>query len=182
MFDELIRRWWIVALRGIAAVLFGVAVFMAPDRTLLLLASLFGLFALADGVFTMGAGLSLNWLTLFLEGVVGAVIGGVALVYPPAVELGFVHLIAVWAFVTGALELGGAFRLWRVASGPMVNAEWLLAASGALSVAFGALLMMEAGTLTLMVGSYAIASGVLLLALALNVRTWQPALPPAAAA
>jgi uncharacterized membrane protein HdeD (DUF308 family) len=67
MFDELIRRWWIVAARGIVAVAFGVAALLAPAQTLAVLVSLFGVFAVADGVFTMGAGLSLNWLSLFLK-------------------------------------------------------------------------------------------------------------------
>ena len=60
MFDELVRRWWIVAARGVVSVLFGVAAFVAPEATLTWLVKLFGLFALADGLFTMGAGLEIG--------------------------------------------------------------------------------------------------------------------------
>ena len=176
MFDELIRRWWIVALRGLLAIVFGVAFLLAPGRTLTFFESLFGIFALVDGFFTIGAGLSLGWLSLFLQGTVGAIIGAFTLAYPPAVELGLVQLIMMWAFLTGILEIAGAWRLRRAVVGPMVQGEWLLSASGFLSIAFGAVLARGVGSFPLIVGGYALASGVLLVALALNVRSWQPTL------
>jgi uncharacterized membrane protein HdeD (DUF308 family) len=177
MFDELIRRWWIVALRGIVAILFGLAVLFAPGRTLLLFVSLFGIFALADGVFTIGAGLSLNWLSLFLQGTVGAIIGAFALAVPPAVELGLVQLVVLWAFVTGLLELMGAWRLRRLVVGPTVSGEWLLGVSGLLSMLFGAVLAGGFGPFIWIVGLYALTSGTLLVVLALNVRRWPPTVP-----
>src|SRR5438128_867844 len=93
MFDELIDRWWIVATRGVAALLFGVVAFAAPDRTLGFLLSLFGVFAFADGIFTMGAGISLTWLTLFLEGIVGIFVGLVTVFFPAVTALWFGELI-----------------------------------------------------------------------------------------
>jgi uncharacterized membrane protein HdeD (DUF308 family) len=186
MFDELIRRWWIVAARGTVAVLFGVAAFVAPEKTLALLVSLFGLFALADGIFTMGAGLSLSWLSLFLEGVVGGAVGLLTIFYPAAAQLWFIYLIVAWAFVTGALEILGALRLRHVVNGPMIRGEWLLGVSGVLSLAFGGLVsaQSEAGpeALIWIIGAYAVASGGLLLALGFNIRHWRPTLPTAATA
>jgi uncharacterized membrane protein HdeD (DUF308 family) len=180
MFDELIRRWWIVALRGVVAIAFGAAVFLSPGAALTVLVSLFAVFAIAEGLFAIGAGLSLNWLTLFLEGVVGASIGLFTWVYPPAANYGFVYLIAGWALATGVLELAGAVRLRRLVKGPMVEGEWLLAASGVASLVFGAVLTALPRTMMFswMLGGYALLSGVLLLALALNIRTWRHAATP----
>jgi len=182
MFDELIRRWWIVAARGLVAVAFGVAALLAPAQTLAVLVSLFGVFALADGVFTIGAGLSLNWLSLFLQGVVGGGVGLLTLFYRPAAEMWFVYFIMAWAVSTGGLELIGAFRLRQMVSGDMVNGEWLLAASGIFSLLFGGLVATQSdassAAFVWIVGGYAIVSGALLLALALNIRTWRP-VPPA---
>ena len=96
-----------MAARGILAVAFGVLALVAPERTLVVLVSLFGIFALADGFFTIGAGLALNWLTLFLEGVVGGAIGLLTLLNPAATQLWFVYLIIAWATVTGVLERAG---------------------------------------------------------------------------
>lgn len=184
MFDQLIRRWWIVAARGIVAVAFGVVAFFAPERTLGWLVSLFGVFALADGLFTMGAGLSVNWLSLFLEGVTGGAVGLVTVFYPPVAQMWFVYLIVAWAFVTGALELVGALSLRRMVNGPMVKGEWLLGVSGVLSLLFGAMVALQpdSGSVAFIwiIGGYAIVSGTLLLALALNIRTWSPVLPPPA--
>jgi uncharacterized membrane protein HdeD (DUF308 family) len=181
MFDELIRRWWIVAARGLVAVIFGIAAFLAPTKTLTLLVSLFGLFALADGVFTVGAGLSLNWLSLYLEGIVGILVGAFTFVSRVSAEFWFVDLIVAWAFITGALELAGAIRMRRMVSGPMVKGEWILGVSGALSLLFGGLLAAQPGPDTIMfiwtIGAYALVSGGLLLALAFNVRSWRPVLP-----
>ena len=186
MFDELIRRWWIVALRGIVAVVFGVAAFLAPRETMALLVLLFGAFAFADGVFTVGAGLSVNWLSLFLEGVVGMVVGLVTWFVPSIREFWFVELIAAWAFLTGGLELVGAFRLRRLVKGAMAKGEWLLAASGVVSLVLGALLTVQPNATGLafvtVLGGYALISGVLLLALGLNIRTWPHELAPPATA
>jgi uncharacterized membrane protein HdeD (DUF308 family) len=180
MFDQLINRWWIVAVRGALAVAFGVAAFLAPERTLAVMVSLFGIFALADGFFTIGAGLALNWLTLFLEGVIGGAIGLVTLLAPAAAELAFVYLIVAWAIVNGVMELAGAYKLRNQVKGPLIRGEWLLAASGILSVVFG--VAMVAGSpaqvvpFMWMIGGFAVMSGTLLVALALNIRTWPRAL------
>jgi uncharacterized membrane protein HdeD (DUF308 family) len=186
MFDQLIARWWIVASRGIVAMAFGVTAFLAPEATLAFLVSLFGLFALADGIFTMGAGLSVNWVSLFMEGVVGGAVGLLTLFYPATAQLWFVSLIMAWAFVTGVLELAGAFTLRQTVKGPMVKGEWLLGASGLLSLVFGTVVAArpDAGPAAFMwtIGAYAILSGALLLALAVNIRSWPRLLPRGAAA
>jgi uncharacterized membrane protein HdeD (DUF308 family) len=179
MFNELVRRWWIVALRGGVSVAFGIAAFLAPDRTMSLLLSLFGLFALADGVFTMGAGLAVSWLSLFLEGFVGISVGLLTLFFPAVTQLWLVPLIAVYAIVTGGLELAGAVRLRTDARGSMVQGDWLLGLSGAVSVVFGIgfwaaveLAAIATGTQIVLLGMFALVSGMFLLAFAFNVKTW----------
>lgn len=178
MYDQLVSRWWIVAARGAVSVAFGIAAFAAPERTLALLVSLFGLFALADGIFTMGAGIAVNWLSLFLEGVVGIAVGLVTLFAPTSfVEMWLVPNIAAYALITGALELAGALRLRTQARGSMATGDWLLGAGGAFSIAFGLLLFFgpEFSTSTLMalLGGFALVSGFLLITFALSVRGWR---------
>ena len=176
MFDQLVSRWWIVALRGVAAIAFGIAAFVAPERTLGILISLFGLFALAEAFFVIGAGLSMNWLSLFLDGIFGAVMGGVILFYQPAAQPWVVGpMIVAWAIVTGALEIGGAIELRRLHERSVIPGEWLLAIGGIVSLAFGVLLAVQpAETIPLAwtIGSYALLSGGLLFALAMNIRRW----------
>ena len=183
MFDELIRRWWIVAGRGLVAVALGVALLVSRVEALGVLVSLFGVFALADGLFTAGAGLSVGWLPMFLEGIVGIGVGVFTFLYPPAIDFWFIQLIVIWAMVTGVLELFGVRRLHRVAQGGMVLGPWLVGVGGAASVAFGALFALrpDIGALTGILGVYAVVSGILLLGLAFNVRTWPHVMPPATA-
>ncbi|MCC6989039.1 MAG: DUF308 domain-containing protein [Acidobacteria bacterium] len=181
MFDELVRRWWIVAARGAVSALFGVAALVAPDATLAWLLKLFGLFALADGLFTMGAGLAVNWLSLFLEGFVGIAVGLVTLFAPQTfVEYWLVVNIAAYAVFTGGIELAGSLGLKAKARGTMVQGDWLLGLNGAISLLFGVVLFfntaMAPATLIMMLGGFALISGVLLLAFAINVKGWRQVL------
>jgi len=181
MFDELVRRWWIVAARGAVSVAFAVAAFVAPDATRTWLISLFGLFALADGLFTMGAGLSVSWLTLFLEGFVGTAVGFVTLFAPTSfTEYWLVVNIGLYALVTGGIELAGALSLAKRARGTMVRGDRLLGLNGVVSLVFGAILLfdttVEPSVLMLMLGAFALVSGVLLLAFAINGKTWRAVL------
>jgi uncharacterized membrane protein HdeD (DUF308 family) len=50
MVNALAKNWWLLLLRGIAAVVFGVLAFVWPGLTLLTLVLFYGAFALVDGV------------------------------------------------------------------------------------------------------------------------------------
>jgi uncharacterized membrane protein HdeD (DUF308 family) len=185
MFEELVRRWWIVAARGAVSVVFGIAALAAPDQTLAWLVKLFGFLALADGIFSIGAGLSVSWLALFLEGCVAIFVALVTLLAPTSfVEYWLVVNIAVYMVVTGALELRGAVGLKPQARGTMVRGDWILGINGAISLLFGIALFADTtvapATLILLLGGFAIASGLLLLAFAVNVKGWQAVLGPPA--
>lgn len=181
MFDELVNRWWIVAARGAVSALFGVAALVAPDATLSWLLKLFGLFALADGIFTMGAGLAVSWLSLFLEGFVGIAVGLVTLFAPQNfVEYWLPINIAAYAIVTGGIEVAGAIGLKAKARGTMVTGDWMLGLNGAISLLFGVVMLfnsaMAPGRLIMMLGGFALVSGILLLAFAFNVKGWRQVL------
>ena len=48
--NRLTHNWWLLALRGVAAILFGVIAFVWPGITLIGLTLLFGVYALVNGV------------------------------------------------------------------------------------------------------------------------------------
>jgi uncharacterized membrane protein HdeD (DUF308 family) len=179
MLEILARNWWIVALRGAAAVLFGVLALVWPGITILVLVILFGAYSLVDGVVAVGSGLfrstgdASRRIWLLVEGVFGILVGIVAFVWPGITTLALLWVIAFWALLTGIVEIVLAVALRKEIKG-----EWMLALGGALSVLFGVLLIVwpTAGALTVvfLIGIYAILFGIVLLGLALRLRKLSP--------
>jgi uncharacterized membrane protein HdeD (DUF308 family) len=168
------RYWWLLVIRGLVAVLFGLAAIVWPGLTLLVLVILFGAYALVDGVVAVIVALQersifRRWWVLLVEGLVGVAIGVITFFWPAITALVLLYLIAVWAIVTGIFELAAAFS-GRVP----VAAEWTLALAGILSVLLGVLLAVQprAGLLSLvwLIGAYAIVFGVLLIIRAFQFR------------
>ena len=54
---SLTRNWWLIALRGTLAVIFGAAAFVWPGITFEVLVLLFGAYALVDGALVLTYGL-----------------------------------------------------------------------------------------------------------------------------
>jgi len=174
--DTLARNWWVVLLRGVAGVVFGVITFVAPGLSLAALVLLFGAYALVDGVLAAISairwrGETDRWWVILLEGLASIAAGIVTFVWPGISALALLYVIAAWALVTGGLEIAAAIRLRRIITG-----EWLLVLIGILSMAVGVLLALfpSAGALALVIwiGAYVAAAGVLLIALAFRLRSW----------
>jgi uncharacterized membrane protein HdeD (DUF308 family) len=166
------RHWWAFALRGVVAILFGVLAFAWPGVTLTVLVLFWGAFALIDGVLALVGAFRTDhdhrW-GLLLEGVVGIGAGVVTFVWPGLTALVLLYIIAVWALLTGVLELVAAVRLRKV-----IENEWWLALSGIVSVLFGLVLLAAPGAgavaVVWLIAAYAIVFGVLNLALALRLH------------
>lgn len=164
-------HWWAFALRGVAAIVFGILAFAWPAMTLGVLVLLWGAYALVDGLLALvGAFRTSNdhrW-GLLLEGIAGIGAGIVTFVWPGLSALVLLYIIAVWALITGVLEIVAAVRLRRA-----IHNEWWLGLSGLASVIFGIVLMIQpaAGALAViwLIGSYAIVFGILLIALAVRL-------------
>jgi uncharacterized membrane protein HdeD (DUF308 family) len=167
--------WWLLLLRGIAAIAFGILAFIWPGITLLTLILLWGAYAIVDGVFSLwsaasgkgGEKTSRWWLALV--GVSGLVAGLLAFVLPGVTALVFLLFIAAWAVVTGVLQVWGAIKLRKEIEG-----EWLLILSGLLSIAFGLVLVAWPGPGVLaviwLIGSFAILEGIIYIALAFRLK------------
>ena len=173
---NLTKNWWLVVLRGVLAILFGLSALFMPGVAWLSLILLFGIYSLMDGVFAMLSGLvsskySPRWWVFLLEGLIGVAAGVIAFVRPDLASTVLVLLIAIWALLTGILEIAAAIRLRRE-----ITNEWMLGFGGFVSIVLGVLLFFQpaAGGLiiTLMIGAYALIFGVLLLVLGFRLRRW----------
>jgi len=170
--DELARHWWVIGLRGLAAVLFGILAFTLPGMTLAVLVLLFGAYALVDGILTLLAafrGDAQHRIAMAIEGVVGVLAGLAAFVWPGLTALVLLYIIAFWAIVTGVLEIVAAVRLRRA-----ISNEFGLIVGGVLSVLFGIVLLVSPGAgalaVVFIIGAYAIVFGIALLVLAWRLR------------
>jgi uncharacterized membrane protein HdeD (DUF308 family) len=174
MVGALSRNWWMLAVRGAVAVLFGIMAFIWPGLTLWALVFLFGAYVLIDGVFALvsaftGRDTDDRWWVLLLEGLAGIAAGLIAFIWPGMAAFVLVYLIAAWAIVTGIIEIAAAIRLRKEIEG-----EWVLALSGLASIIFGVLMVFwpGAGALAVvwLIAAYAIFFGILLIFLAFRVR------------
>jgi uncharacterized membrane protein HdeD (DUF308 family) len=168
------RTWWVVLVRGLAAIAFGILTWMQPGISLATLVLFFGAYSLVDGVFGAWAAIAgrkehESWWVLLLQGLLGVAVGVMTFVAPGVTAIALLFYIAIWAIATGVLEIVAAVRLRKEIEG-----EWLLGLGGLASVAFGVLLMAQpgAGALTLLwlIAAYAVVFGVLLVVLAFKAR------------
>jgi uncharacterized membrane protein HdeD (DUF308 family) len=167
------RNWWVLLLRGIVAILFGLLAFTRPLVTVATLVLVFGIYAIVDGVFSLMAATTgwrgeNRWLPL-LEGLIGLVAGMVTLRAPAITAVTLMFFIATWALATGILRILEAIRLRKEISG-----EFWLAMSGLASVIFALLVMLNpaAGALAMswVIGWWAVFMGLMLVALSFRVH------------
>jgi uncharacterized membrane protein HdeD (DUF308 family) len=172
-------NWWALLIRGMAAVIFGLAALLWPGPTLYVLIIFFGAYALVDGLFAIAAGIRgtgrRRWL-LLAEGVLGVLAGLVAFFYPDITALVLLYVIAFWAIFTGVLKIVMSISLRRE-----IENEWLMGLSGVVSVLFGVVLAALPGvgllSLVWLIGIYAIVFGVALIVLAFRVRSHRQEAP-----
>ncbi|CAM3081128.1 Uncharacterized membrane protein HdeD, DUF308 family [Paracoccus aminovorans] len=176
--DNLVRtmsdNWWVLLLRGIAAVAFGLIALAMPGLTLLVLLITFGVYAVFDGILAIVTGFRRKaqdeqWWAWALDGLLSVLIGLMALFWPAATAVAFVLWMAAWAIVAGIFRIIAAIRLRREIEG-----EWALGLSGLLLALWGILLVLlpAAGLLGFawMIGTLAVLIGIVLIVLAFRLR------------
>ena len=178
LLQSLGRMWWLVLLRGLAAIVFGILAWAWPGVTLITLVLFWGAYALVDGVAALVSG----WQTkdsgkpmwqIVLIGVIGIAAGIFTFAQPEVTAVALLILIAAWAIVHGVLEIAAAIRLRKE-----IRNEWLLIVSGIISVLFGALMIANpgAGAMALLwvIGVFAVAYGALLVILSFKLKQHAP--------
>jgi uncharacterized membrane protein HdeD (DUF308 family) len=175
---SLAQNWWLLLLRGVAAIAFGILAFSWPGLTLLTLTLLWGAYTLSDGILALWAAIAAKggdtgtrwWLAL--AGIVSCLAGVMTFFWPGMTTLVLLMFMAGWAIVIGVLQILGAIELRKELTG-----EWLLALNGLLSIAFGVIMFAQpgAGALALVwiIGWFAILVGWIYIALAFRLKTYR---------
>jgi uncharacterized membrane protein HdeD (DUF308 family) len=172
--QSITRNWWVLLLRGIVSIAFGVLAFAWPGPTVLALAVLFGAYALADGVLSLiaavnGSERSVPAWWLVLVGLLGIAAGIIAFLWPGKTAFALVIMIGAWALAIGIFEIIGAIRLRHE-----IDDEWWLILAGIFSVLFGlaVLLRPAVGALAIvwLIAAYAILNGILMIAFSFRLK------------
>jgi uncharacterized membrane protein HdeD (DUF308 family) len=168
------RYWWLVLLRGLAAIAFGLMAWAWPGPTLVTLTLFWGAYALVDGIAALWSGWQAKaegkpmWQSVLI-GLLGIAAAVFTFVAPAITTAALLMLIAFWAIVNGVLQVAAAVRLRK----ELAN-EWMLILSGVLSVVFGVAMFVNPGAGAMavlwLIGAFSIAYGVLLVVLALRLR------------
>ena len=174
MGQSLSSSWWILAVRGVAALLFGILVLIWPGTTLLVLVALFAAYALVSGTVSVIGAVrhrsEKGWWVSLLLGIISVAAGVIAVLNPGLTLVVLVLLVAAHAVVIGVFDIIAAIRLRKE-----IEREWLLALAGVISIAFGTLVFLfpPAGALAMvyLVSFYAMFTGVLLLTHAVRAST-----------
>ncbi|HQV68886.1 MAG TPA: HdeD family acid-resistance protein [Thermoflexales bacterium] len=170
------RNWWVLLLRGIVAIAFGIVTWLMPGISLATLVLLFGAYTLANGIFGLWAAIAgrkehEDWWVLLLWALVDIGIGILVFMAPGAIALAILFYIAAWAIATGVLQIVAAIRLRKE-----ITNEWRLILAGLASVAFGVLIMAQPGASALallwLIAAYAVIFGILLVILAFRMRAF----------
>lgn len=180
------QAWWVLLLRGIAAILFALLLLFMPGLTLttgiVSFVVLFAAYALIDGGSTIiGAVMRREeqWVLLLIWGIISVIAGLVALANPlmfGVLTLAImVYIVAFRSIFVGIIEMIAAWRLRQE-----IDNEWLLAIDGIFSLLFGLILLVRPITgievLVLLTAFYMLMAGVIQIVLSSKVRGWSKVL------
>lgn len=173
MLDLLQKRWWWILVRGIAAILFGIACFAMPGFTIWALVMLFAAYAIVDGAAMIVFGRKLgSWFWYALAGLVSMAAGVIAIAWPGISAMALLWVIAAWAILSGIFQIMAGWDIRKEVEG-----EWVLFVGGVLAILFGLLLFLRpgAGALSVvwLIGTFMILFGILQVILSFKLRGLQ---------
>jgi len=164
-------NWWIFMLRGVAAIIFGILVFLFPGLGLTFILAFLGAWMALDGIGSIYQAVkgghptgerSRTWL--WIDGIISLVAAAVILFAPGVSAIGLLIVTAAWFLLSGGARLMLAFRLSSV----------LLGLLGVLNIVIGAWMLMSPGPGLLaviwMVGLEAIVMGAIMIGLGWRLR------------
>jgi uncharacterized membrane protein HdeD (DUF308 family) len=175
MLRAVVDRWWVILVRGIAAMLLGLGMVLWPGVTLWAVILFFGAFTMADGITAIALGVHGKpggrvWWEMVALGMLALFAGIGAVLWPQITLLIFIYYAGASAIIHGVIEIIAAIKLRKHIAG-----EWLLGLSGACSILFGILLfscpITAAKALAIFIGVYMMLFGAMAVALAFRVRS-----------
>jgi len=175
MLETMVKRWWLISLRGLIALVLGIVLLVLDPLIAAELLILFiGIYALLDGIFALIVGIinkpphrDRAWL--ITEGIIGILAGIAILLAPLLAGVIIIYFIAFWALLTGILELVFSIAQWKYIPG-----AWMILVTGIISVLLGGLILANvvagAVLLVVIVAVYLVIFGLLLMLLGFSLK------------
>ena len=178
MLDRIQKKWWLLLLRGILALIFGIIAIASPGIVLVTLLFYFGFIALFSGLFLIIEGIAVkddDRGMHILEGILSILFGLLFIAMPGFVTASVMYFIAFWAIIGGIMQIVYAIKLRKE-----IENEWLGILNGVITLIFGLLVLFNvfagASVLVMVFGIYAIIAGILLIVLSFKVKGLKKAL------
>lgn len=175
MLETLQKNWWLIAVRGVLAIVFGILALASPYIVIFSLITFFAFFAILSGFFILTLaflGETDNKGLRIIEGLIFLGAGIVVLLNPVSALGGIMIFIAAWAILSGLIHIVGAIKMRKV-----ITNEWLMILNGVISIIFGILLagnlIQGAGVMLMVFGAFAILSGIFSIMLAFRIKTYK---------
>ncbi|HOR23563.1 MAG TPA: DUF308 domain-containing protein [Candidatus Saccharibacteria bacterium] len=167
-------NWWGLTIRGIAAILFGIAAVFWPHLTLTTLVILFSAWVLIDGIVRIVSGLvgignQRHWFLTLVMGLVELGVGVYLIRHQSITFATLILLIAFTLIIVGVIEVVTAFTILATVTSKTLSVIWGLAATLA-----GIALLFQpesAGVAFVWIlGLYALIAGPVLIATSVDAR------------
>ena len=175
MLETLQKNWWLIAVRGVLAIIFGILALASPYIVIFSLITFFAFFAILSGFFILTLaflGETDNKGLRIIEGLIFLGAGILVLFNPVSALGGIMIFIAAWAILSGIIHIIGAVKMRK-----LITNEWLMILNGIVSIIFGILLagnlIQGAGVMLMVFGAFAILSGIFSIMLAFRIKTYK---------
>lgn len=164
MIKTLADLWWLVVIRGLVALIFGLGLIAYPIKTVLVVTVIVGLWLMIDGVISSIVSLfqikkNEHWWVLLLKGIVGILVGAAIFSWPGITIKALFLLMTLWFLLMGILFIVTAIIIRKES-----EMEWLVAATGITSLILGVLLYgnpyASVVLFSVVVGLFALVSGI----------------------
>lgn len=172
MLERIQKKWWLLLLRGILLIIFGIIAISSPGIVLVSLLFYFGFVALFSGLFLIIEGIAIksdDRGMRILEGILSILFGLLFIIMPGFVLSFVMYFIAFWAIIGGIMQIIYAIKLRKE-----ITNEWLAIFNGVITLIFGILVLTNilagATTLVMVFGIFAIISGILQIVLSFKVK------------
>ena len=174
MLSILLRSWWVLILRGLFAILFGLIAMIWPDITVFVVVTILGAFLILDGLIEiwvgfLGRGEEEHWWTDALLGILAVLAGIGVIAWPGITAVAVMIVIGAMMVVYGGIMVYQAIRLRDDLSGE----RWLIV-NGAITLVLGLIFIIFPGagaiSLIYLIAAWFILFGVLLVMVGWKVR------------